>query len=111
MRAALGIGIDIINDVSALTHPESLSVAAGSHPDIVLMHMQGEPQTMNRAPSYMDVSLDVFDYLEARIDACGRLAQGFRRQDTGSSPARSPSDVPRRGDDCPYPGRSNHPGP
>src|SRR5262245_12895244 len=71
MRAAVGIGIDIINDVSALTNnPESLSAAAGSDTDIVLMHMQGEPPTMNRAPSYVDVSLDVFDYLDARIDAC-----------------------------------------
>jgi dihydropteroate synthase len=79
MRAALGAGSDIINDVSALTgDSESLSVAAGSDTDIVLMHMQGEPLTMNRAPSYMDVSLDVFDYLETRIEAC--VAAGIERQ-------------------------------
>jgi dihydropteroate synthase len=71
MRAALEAGIDIINDVSALTgDPDSLSVAAGSDAAVVLMHMQGEPSTMNRAPLYVDVSLDVFDYLEARIEAC-----------------------------------------
>jgi dihydropteroate synthase len=79
MRAALGAGVDMINDVSALTNdPESLSIAAGSDADIVLMHMQGDPRTMNRAPSYADVSLDVFDYLEARINAC--VAAGIDRQ-------------------------------
>ena len=71
MRAALGAGVDIINDVSALTgDPESLSVAAGSKGDIALMHMQGEPPTMNQAPVYADVALDAFDYLESRIEAC-----------------------------------------
>lgn len=71
MRAALAQGIDIINDVTALTgDPESLAVAARSNAAVVLMHMQGEPRTMNLAPRYGDVALDVFDYLEARIAAC-----------------------------------------
>jgi dihydropteroate synthase len=71
MRAALAQGIDIINDVTALTgDPESLAVAARSSAAVVLMHMQGEPRTMNLAPRYDDVALDVFDYLEARIAAC-----------------------------------------
>ena len=79
MRAALEIGVDIINDVSALTgDPESLAVAAGSGADIALMHMQGEPPTMNQAPVYADVALDVFDYLESRIEAC--VAAGIRRE-------------------------------
>ncbi len=79
MRAALQAGVDIINDVSALTgDPESLAVAAGSGVDIALMHMQGEPPTMNRAPVYADVVLDVFDYLESRIESC--VAAGIERE-------------------------------
>ncbi len=71
MRAALPHGIDIINDVTALTgDPESLAVAARGAAAVVLMHMQGVPATMNLAPRYDDVALDVFDYLEARIAAC-----------------------------------------
>src|SRR5207244_3077908 len=71
MRLALDAGIDIINDVSALTHdPDSLAVAAASRASIVLMHMPGVPATMNRAPTYDDVALDVFDHLETRIAAC-----------------------------------------
>ncbi len=71
MRAALAHGVDVINDVSALTgDPESLAVAARGNASVVLMHMQGEPRTMNLAPRYDDVALDVFDYLEARIAAC-----------------------------------------
>jgi len=71
MRAALAEGIGIINDVTALTgDPESLAVAARSNAAIALMHMQGEPQTMNLAPRYDDVALDVFDYLEGRVAAC-----------------------------------------
>ena len=78
MRAALAAGVDIINDVSALTgDPESLAVAAGSGADIALMHMQGEPATMNQAPVYADVALDVFDYLESRIESC--VAAGIHR--------------------------------
>ena len=78
MRAALQIGVDIINDVSALTgDPESLAVAAGSNAEIALMHMQGEPPTMNQAPVYADVLLDVFDYLESRIESC--VAAGIPR--------------------------------
>jgi dihydropteroate synthase len=71
MRAALAQGVDIINDVTALTGDrESLAVAARSNAAVVLMHMQGEPATMNLAPTYDDVALDVFDYLEVRIAAC-----------------------------------------
>lgn len=71
MRSALAHGVDIINDVTALTgDPESQAVAARSEAAVVLMHMQGEPRTMNLAPRYDDVALDVFDYLEARIAAC-----------------------------------------
>jgi dihydropteroate synthase len=79
MRAAIEAGIDIINDVTALAgEPDSLAVAASSKARVVLMHMQGRPETMNLAPAYDDVALDVFDFLEARIEAC--LAAGIERR-------------------------------
>jgi dihydropteroate synthase len=79
MQGALAQGVDIINDVTALTgDPESLAVAVRSNAALVLMHMQGEPATMNLAPRYGDVALDVFDYLEARIAACA--AAGIARE-------------------------------
>ena len=71
MAEAAAAGATILNDVTALSgDPESLSVAAQSGLPVVLMHMQGEPQTMQAAPQYHHVSLDVFDYLTGRIAAC-----------------------------------------
>jgi len=79
MRRALDVGVDIINDVSALSDdPESLDVAAGSRAQIVLMHKRGEPKEMNVAPRYRDPALDVFDELEARIAAA--MAAGIGRE-------------------------------
>ncbi len=69
-RAAFDAGADLFNDVSALSHdPASLGVAAGAGRAVCLMHAQGDPRTMQDAPAYDDVLLDVFDYLEARIAA------------------------------------------
>ena len=71
MAEAAAAGAAILNDVTALSgDPESLSVAAQSGLPVVLMHMQGEPQTMQADPQYGQVSLDVFDYLTGRIEAC-----------------------------------------
>jgi dihydropteroate synthase len=68
----------MLNDVSALTHdPQSLAVAAGSNASVVLMHKLGEPGSMQDAPRYDDVVLDVYDYLQARIAAC--VAVGIDR--------------------------------
>ncbi|MGI9522377.1 MAG: dihydropteroate synthase [Hyphomicrobiaceae bacterium] len=73
MRRALDAGVDIVNDVSALSFdPDSLGVVAESGAPVVLMHAQGEPKTMQESPYYDDVALDVFDYLEARVEACLR---------------------------------------
>ena len=70
MQAALDAGASMINDVSGLTHdPDAAAVAAKTTGPVVLMHMQGEPRTMQLAPAYDDVALDVYDALEARIDA------------------------------------------
>jgi len=71
MRAAAEAGADVINDVSALSHdPDSLTTAADLGLPVILMHAQGDPKTMQDAPHYDDVLLDVFDYLEARVAAC-----------------------------------------
>jgi len=79
MAAALAAGARMINDISALSaESESLAFAARCSAPIVLMHMQGTPETMQQAPAYSHVSLDVFDYLEQRIAAC--LAAGVARE-------------------------------
>jgi len=71
MRRAAAAGADILNDVSALTHdPAALETAAETGLPVMLMHAQGDPKTMNDNPRYSDVVLDVFDFLEARIEAC-----------------------------------------
>ncbi|MEQ1717318.1 MAG: dihydropteroate synthase [Hyphomicrobium sp.] len=71
MSRAAAAGADILNDVSALTHdPEAMTVAAESGLPVMLMHAQGDPKTMNDNPQYADVVLDVFDFLESRIQAC-----------------------------------------
>ena len=73
MRRAAAAGVHILNDVSALTHDaQSQRVAVETKLPVVLMHAQGEPATMQQAPSYADALLDVFDQLEARIEACVR---------------------------------------
>jgi dihydropteroate synthase len=70
MQAALDLGVSIINDVRALRRPGALDVALAS-PDcgVVLMHMAGEPATMQRAPYYADVVPEVIDWLARRRDA------------------------------------------
>jgi dihydropteroate synthase len=78
-RAAVGAGADIWNDVTALRHaPESLAVAAELGCQVVLMHMQGEPRTMQAAPRYGDVAAEVADFLAARAEAA--MAAGVARE-------------------------------
>ncbi|PTX56371.1 dihydropteroate synthase [Litoreibacter ponti] len=67
-RAALEAGASMLNDVSALSFdPAMADVAASSGVPICLMHAQGDPKTMQAAPTYDDVVLDVFEHLHARI--------------------------------------------
>jgi dihydropteroate synthase len=70
MEAALAAGARIVNDVAALTGASSLAVAAERGAAIVLMHMAGDPRTMQQDPRYDDPALDVLDFLEARMAAC-----------------------------------------
>jgi dihydropteroate synthase len=70
MRAATDAGADIINDVRALDEPGALETAARTRAGICLMHMRGEPRTMQHAPHYDDVLAEVASFLAARLDAC-----------------------------------------
>ncbi len=71
MQAALAAGAQIINDVSALAgDPGSLAIAARHRAAVVLMHMQGEPRSMQDNPHYALPSLDILEALAARIEAC-----------------------------------------
>ncbi len=72
MRAAIAAGAAMINDVSALAAPGAIDVVAGTHAGVCLMHMQGEPRTMQRAPRYVDVAGEVREFLVARARACER---------------------------------------
>lgn len=77
-RAAVAAGATMWNDVTALTHaPDSLAVAAELGCDVVLMHMQGAPRSMQADPQYDDVVADVVAYLSGRADAA--IASGVDR--------------------------------
>jgi dihydropteroate synthase len=76
MAAALALGVDIVNDVRALQRPGALqAVAAHATAGVCLMHMQGEPGTMQAAPRYDDPVLDVIAFLTHQRDAA--LAAGI----------------------------------
>ena len=67
-RRALDLGAELVNDVTALRgDPQMAEVVAGSGAYLCLMHMQGEPRTMQRNPSYDDVAYEVADFLEERL--------------------------------------------
>jgi dihydropteroate synthase len=70
MAAAVAAGADIINDVRALARPGALAMAASLGVPVVLMHMRGEPATMQLAPAYTDVVAEVRAFLDERIAAC-----------------------------------------
>lgn len=70
MQAALAAGAAMINDITALAHPDSLAIVAASDCAVCLMHMQGEPGTMQAAPRYDDVVAEVHDFLAARVARC-----------------------------------------
>jgi dihydropteroate synthase len=80
MAAAIAAGARIINDVTSLTgDPDSLRVAADSDAHVVLMHMQGEPRTMQAHPRYREAALDLYDYFAARLAAAEAAGLSRRR--------------------------------
>lgn len=70
MRAAVEAGAGLINDIWALRLPGALEIAVASGVPVCLMHMRGEPGTMQHHPCYGDVVAEVKDFLRERIRAC-----------------------------------------
>ena len=85
MEAAIGAGAKIVNDVTALEDdPRSLEVVANAGVSLALMHMQGEPQTMQENPHYDDVVVEVRAYLADRLAVCE--AAGLNRSEIAIDP-------------------------
>ncbi len=78
-RRALAAGAAIVNDVTALRgDPDMAGVVAEAGCPVCLMHMQGQPKTMQEEPRYEDVVLEVLEFLEERLAFA--LAQGVREE-------------------------------
>jgi dihydropteroate synthase len=78
MSEAVAAGADMINDVKALSEPGCIATAARLNVPVCLMHMQGEPRTMQENPSYGDVVDDIKTFFTRRIEQC--VAGGIKRQ-------------------------------
>ncbi len=78
MRAAVAAGTGMINDVRALREEGALQTAVRCAVPVCLMHMQGEPRSMQQAPQYDDVVTEVKAFLAERIEAC--IAAGIPRE-------------------------------
>lgn len=70
MAGAAALGAGLINDVRALRRPGALAAAAATGLPVCLMHMQGEPDTMQEHPRYADIGAEVEAFLLARVAAC-----------------------------------------
>ena len=70
MSEAARAGVDLINDVRALREPGALEAARETALPVCLMHMQGEPRTMQENPQYQDLLGDIADFFSERISAC-----------------------------------------
>ncbi|WP_443019970.1 dihydropteroate synthase [Shewanella sp. KX20019] len=77
MRAAVAAGAHLINDVRALQEPGALAAAGELGVPVCLMHMQGQPRTMQQAPVYDDIVKDISSFFEERIAAC--VGVGIKR--------------------------------
>ena len=79
IRAVTAAGAHLINDVRGLRLPGALEAAAASSAAVCLMHMQGEPGTMQQSPYYTDVVAEVRAWLQARLEACRALGMAEDR--------------------------------
>jgi len=79
MTAAVAAGADLINDIAALRAPGALTAAAASNAAVCLMHMQGQPGTMQVDPHYDDVVEEVAGFLAERVAACEAAGIGHER--------------------------------
>lgn len=70
MTGAVALGASVINDVRALQRPGALAAAASTEATVCLMHMQGEPGSMQQAPVYTDVVNEVAAFLRQRAESC-----------------------------------------
>lgn len=70
MRAAAAADVGLINDVRALSAEGALEAAVSSGCAVCLMHMQGDPRTMQQAPTYLDVVKEIKAFLDARVHSC-----------------------------------------
>ncbi|MBT5819395.1 MAG: dihydropteroate synthase [Proteobacteria bacterium] len=70
MEAAVAAGACMVNDIYALQRPGALEMAARLSVPVCLMHMQGTPATMQKAPRYDNLAREVTEFLRSRIDAC-----------------------------------------
>jgi dihydropteroate synthase len=78
MRAAIGLGAGLVNDVRALGRAGALDALVRQDTAICLMHMRGQPETMQNDADYADVVEEVMAFLRARIDVC--LERGIARE-------------------------------
>ena len=94
MRAAVAAGAAMINDVRALRAEGALEAAAELQQAVCLMHMQGQPRTMQRAPHYDDVVADVTKFLRERVSECTRagIAEDLLVIDPGFGFGKTPED-------------------
>ena len=77
MRGSAAVGAGLINDIRALQRPGAMQAAVDTGLAVCLMHMQGDPQTMQQAPLYASVLEEVNAFLEQRVQAC--LEAGIER--------------------------------
>ena len=78
-RDALAAGADVVNDIAAGADPAMFGAVAGSGAGMVLMHMQGEPKTMQQDPHYDDVVTEVRAFLAERVEAAAAAGIGRDR--------------------------------
>ncbi|WP_136486185.1 dihydropteroate synthase [Vibrio sp. H11] len=77
MRQSVAAGADLINDIRSLTEPGALQVAAEANVPVCIMHMKGQPKTMQQDPQYDDLMQEVEQFLVERMAACE--AAGIQR--------------------------------
>lgn len=77
IREAANAGAYILNDIRSFSEPGALQAAAQSRLPVCVMHMQGEPRTMQQAPHYQNVVREVYTYLEAQVARC--VAAGIEK--------------------------------
>ncbi|QMV13384.1 dihydropteroate synthase [Vibrio spartinae] len=78
MQQSIDAGADLINDIRSLQEPGALAVVAKADIPVCLMHMQGQPGTMQKRPEYRDVIQEVYTFLKDRIAVCEKA--GIRRE-------------------------------